>query len=160
MEAATAFRVSCKPCWNLSRESSGSSFAQTFRASGRFRSSFSQRTTNPFFPWPRMRTGLCVGIRSLSPLNRIVSPTSVGLSLTCCDISFGHWFICLVAAPYRQSCQFYELTDHEWAGIKLMLPNKPRGAPRVNDRRICRTLSGSKPCCTMTRVSCLAVVLC
>ena len=28
----------------------------------------------------------------------------------------------------------YELTDHEWAAIKPMLPNKPRGIPRVNDR--------------------------
>jgi transposase len=30
----------------------------------------------------------------------------------------------------------YELDDHEWAVIKLMLPNKPRGIPRVNDRRV------------------------
>jgi transposase len=30
----------------------------------------------------------------------------------------------------------YELTDHEWAAIKPFLPNKPRGIPRVNDRRI------------------------
>src|SRR5256714_2746191 len=30
----------------------------------------------------------------------------------------------------------YELTDQEWSAIKLMLPNKPRGVPRVNDRRI------------------------
>jgi hypothetical protein len=30
----------------------------------------------------------------------------------------------------------YELTDHEWAAIKPMLPNKPRGVPRVNDRRV------------------------
>jgi transposase len=30
----------------------------------------------------------------------------------------------------------YELTDHEWATIKLFLPNKPRGVPRVNDRRV------------------------
>jgi transposase len=28
----------------------------------------------------------------------------------------------------------YELTDHEWAAIRPMLPNKPRGVPRVNDR--------------------------
>jgi transposase len=28
----------------------------------------------------------------------------------------------------------YELTDHEWAAIKPMLPNKPRGVPRANDR--------------------------
>jgi transposase len=30
----------------------------------------------------------------------------------------------------------YELTDYEWASIKPMLPNKPRGVPRVNDRRV------------------------
>src|SRR5262245_48988259 len=30
----------------------------------------------------------------------------------------------------------YELSDHEWAAIKPMLPNKPRGVPRVNDRRV------------------------
>ncbi len=30
----------------------------------------------------------------------------------------------------------YELTDHEWASIKPMLPNKPRGMRRVNDRRV------------------------
>jgi transposase len=30
----------------------------------------------------------------------------------------------------------YELTDYEWAVIKPMLPNKPRGVARVNDRRV------------------------
>jgi transposase len=30
----------------------------------------------------------------------------------------------------------YQLTDGEWAAIKPMLPNKPRGVPRVNDRRV------------------------
>ena len=30
----------------------------------------------------------------------------------------------------------YELTDYEWAAIKPFLPNKPRGVPRVNDRRV------------------------
>jgi transposase len=30
----------------------------------------------------------------------------------------------------------YELTDYEWAAIKPMLPNEPRGVPRVNDRRV------------------------
>ena len=30
----------------------------------------------------------------------------------------------------------YALTDREWAAIKPMLPNKPRGIPRVNDRRV------------------------
>ena len=30
----------------------------------------------------------------------------------------------------------YELADYEWAAIKPMLPNKPRGVPRVNGRRV------------------------
>ena len=30
----------------------------------------------------------------------------------------------------------YELTDYEWVAIKPLLPNKPRGVPRVNDRRV------------------------
>src|SRR5205085_181223 len=30
----------------------------------------------------------------------------------------------------------YELTDNEWSAIKSLLPNKPRGVPRVNDRRV------------------------
>jgi len=30
----------------------------------------------------------------------------------------------------------YELTDYEWAAIKPMLPNKPRGVARMNDRRV------------------------
>ena len=30
----------------------------------------------------------------------------------------------------------FELTDYEWAAIKPFLPNKPRGVPRVNDRRV------------------------
>lgn len=30
----------------------------------------------------------------------------------------------------------YELTDHEWSIIAPLLPNKPRGVPRVDDRRV------------------------
>src|SRR5471030_1629844 len=30
----------------------------------------------------------------------------------------------------------YELSDYESTAIKPMLPNKPRGVPRVNDRRV------------------------
>src|SRR5262249_31601681 len=30
----------------------------------------------------------------------------------------------------------YELADYEWTAIGPMLPNKPRGVPRVNDRRV------------------------
>ena len=30
----------------------------------------------------------------------------------------------------------YELADDGWAAIKPMLPDKPRGVPRVNDRRV------------------------
>ena len=37
----------------------------------------------------------------------------------------------------------YELADCEWTAIKPMLPNKPRGVPRVNDRRVLNGISGS-----------------
>jgi len=30
----------------------------------------------------------------------------------------------------------YELSDYEWDVINPMLPNKPRGIPRVDDRRV------------------------
>ena len=30
----------------------------------------------------------------------------------------------------------HELTDFEWKMIEPLLPNKPRGVPRVNDRRV------------------------
>ena len=30
----------------------------------------------------------------------------------------------------------YELTDYEWSVIRPMRPNKPRGVPRVDDRRV------------------------
>lgn len=30
----------------------------------------------------------------------------------------------------------YEFTDFEWTAIRPVLPNKPRGVPRVNDRRV------------------------
>jgi transposase len=30
----------------------------------------------------------------------------------------------------------YELSDYEWTLIKPMLPNKPRGVPRVDERRV------------------------
>jgi len=36
----------------------------------------------------------------------------------------------------------HELTDEEWTAIKPMLPNKPRGVPRVNDRRVLRHVLG------------------
>jgi transposase len=30
----------------------------------------------------------------------------------------------------------YKISNDEWTAIKPMLPNKPRGVPRVNDRRV------------------------
>lgn len=30
----------------------------------------------------------------------------------------------------------YDLTDFEWCVIEPLLPNKPRGIPRVDDRRV------------------------
>jgi transposase len=30
----------------------------------------------------------------------------------------------------------FDLTDFEWSVIEPLLPNKPRGVPRVDDRRV------------------------
>ncbi|WP_371344918.1 transposase [Ancylobacter sp. IITR112] len=30
----------------------------------------------------------------------------------------------------------YDLTDFEWRAIEPLLPNKPKGVPRVDDRRV------------------------
>ena len=35
----------------------------------------------------------------------------------------------------------YELTEFEWRVIEPLLPNKPRGMPRVNDRRVLSGIS-------------------
>ncbi len=37
----------------------------------------------------------------------------------------------------------YELSDYEWTAIRPMLPNKPRGVQRVNDRRVLNVSFGS-----------------
>ena len=37
----------------------------------------------------------------------------------------------------------YDRTNGEWTAIQLMLPNKPRGVPRVNDRRVLHTRAAS-----------------
>ena len=36
----------------------------------------------------------------------------------------------------------YELSDNEWSVIRTMLPNKPRGIPRVDDRRTALSAGG------------------
>ena len=38
----------------------------------------------------------------------------------------------------------YELSDCEWSVIKPMLPNKLRGVPRVDDRRVLNGSFGSR----------------
>jgi hypothetical protein len=39
-----------------------------------------------------------------------------------------------IAAKPEHRIIRYELSDYEWTAIKPMLPNKPRGVRRVNDR--------------------------
>lgn len=36
----------------------------------------------------------------------------------------------------------FELTDYGWAAINPFLPKKPRGVPRVNDRRMLNGILG------------------
>ena len=56
----------------------------------------------------------------------------------------------------------YDLTDFEWRVIEPLLPNKPRGVPRVDDRRVlngifwvlrlgCSTGPNRAPSCLPTR---------
>jgi transposase len=48
----------------------------------------------------------------------------------------------------------YELSDYEWTAIKPMLPNKPRGVRRVNDRRVLSGIFlGSPLRCSMARLA-------
>jgi transposase len=43
----------------------------------------------------------------------------------------------MIQAPMTElQVMRYELSDHEWSVIKPMLPNKPRGIPRVDNRRL------------------------
>jgi hypothetical protein len=45
--------------------------------------------------------------------------------------------LAVIQAPTTElSIMRYELSDYEWSVIRPMLPNKPRGIPRVDDRRI------------------------
>jgi hypothetical protein len=49
----------------------------------------------------------------------------------------------VIQAPKLESrIMRYEFSDFGWAAIKPMLPNKPHGVPRVNDRRV---LAETKP---------------
>ncbi len=49
----------------------------------------------------------------------------------------------------RRTLSRYELTEFEWRVIEPLLPNKPRGVPRVDDRRVLncifRILRSSSP---------------
>jgi Putative transposase of IS4/5 family (DUF4096) len=54
------------------------------------------------------------------------------------DVEIGCWAM-IQASKLGASNQALKLTDHEWAAIKPILPNKPRGLPRVDDRH---TLNG------------------
>jgi transposase len=42
----------------------------------------------------------------------------------------------MISSKMEPEFMRYELTDCEWFGIKPLLPNKPRGVPRVDDRRV------------------------
>src|SRR5262245_30577744 len=50
-------------------------------------------------------------------------------------VAFGRTPV-IQAPKLRARIMRYELADYEWVAIKPMLPDKPRGVPRVNDRRV------------------------
>jgi transposase len=37
----------------------------------------------------------------------------------------------------------YELSDFEWVAIKPLLPNKPRGVARVDERRLLNSINAA-----------------
>lgn len=51
----------------------------------------------------------------------------------------------------------YELTEFEWRTIQPHLPNKPRGVPRVDDRRVLNgifsILRSGMPCADLSAES-------
>jgi transposase len=48
-----------------------------------------------------------------------------------------HIALAVIQAPKLEPrIMRYELTDYEWTAVRPFLPNKPRGVPRVNDRRV------------------------
>ena len=54
----------------------------------------------------------------------------------------------------------YDLTDFEWRVIEPLLPNKPRGVPRVDDRRVLNgifwVLRSGAPWCDLPNATVLA----
>jgi hypothetical protein len=60
-------------------------------------------------------------IRPISDLQTAVANTETGV---------------IQASERRRRIMRYELTDSEWTAIRPFLPNKPRGVPRVKDRRV------------------------
>jgi hypothetical protein len=60
-------------------------------------------------------------IRPISDLQTAVANTEIGV---------------IQASERGRRIMRYELTDFEWTAIRPFLPNKPRGVPRVNDRRV------------------------
>ena len=70
-------------------------------------------------------------VRSMSGYGVISEMPVVRFCLLKASVST--WF----KAPKRKPrIMRYELTDFEWAAIRSFLPNKPRGIPRVDDRRV------------------------
>jgi hypothetical protein len=65
--------------------------------------------------------------------DQVCSPSNSGLARSAVDLALPG----VIQAP-KVEPQFmrYELSDCEWSVIMPMLPSKPRGVPRVNDRRV------------------------
>src|SRR5205823_3099786 len=48
----------------------------------------------------------------------------------------GGWLPACTELSFTRGMSQYDLTDFEWRVIEPLLPNKPRGVPRVDDRRL------------------------
>lgn len=64
------------------------------------------------------------------------------MEVRCEQPSCPHWVVCRLAGSklerglIHKGMSRYDLTDFEWRAIEPLLPNKPRGVPRVDDRRV------------------------
>jgi transposase len=68
----------------------------------------------------------------LANLQHVRYPAHLGPEIDVADDGIG---VIQAPEPERRIMR-YELTDFEWTAISPFLPNKPRGVPRVNDRRV------------------------
>ena len=82
------------------------------------------------FGQPNFRSGSFASL--FKYLQRVRYPVHPGPEI---DVADNGIRVIQAPEPERRIMR-YELTDFEWTAIRPVLPNKSRGVPRVNDRRV------------------------